>query len=55
VKFLQEYECERYYEYNQNLIFSTEEDAVREAIADRRYMKEIYMSPAHAKPKRCVQ
>jgi hypothetical protein len=36
VKFLQEYECERYYEYNQNLLFSTEEDAVREAIADRR-------------------
>jgi hypothetical protein len=33
--FLQEYECERYYEYNQNLLFSTEEDAVREAIADR--------------------
>jgi hypothetical protein len=33
VRFLQEYECERYYEYNRNLLFSTEEDALREAIA----------------------
>lgn len=32
VKFLQEYDCERYYEYNRNLLFSTEEDAVKDAI-----------------------
>lgn len=28
VQFLQEYECERYYEYNQNLLFSEEEQEI---------------------------
>lgn len=28
VRFLQEYECERYYEYNRNLLFSEEEQAI---------------------------
>ncbi len=32
VRFLQEYNCERYYEYNKNLLFSEEEDALREAL-----------------------
>lgn len=28
VQFLQEYECERYYEYNRNLLFSEEEKEI---------------------------
>ncbi len=32
VSFLKEYNCERYYEYNKNLLFSEEEDALREAL-----------------------
>ncbi len=35
VRFLEEYECERYYEYNKNLLFSEEEDALREALNTR--------------------
>ena len=29
LRFLQEYECERYYQYNQNLLFSKEEEEIR--------------------------
>ncbi|MCD8082504.1 MAG: AAA family ATPase [Clostridiales bacterium] len=32
VRFLQEYECERYYEYNRNLLFSEEERAIGELL-----------------------
>ncbi len=32
INFLKEYDCERYYEYNKNLLFSGEEDALREAL-----------------------
>ncbi len=34
VKFLQEYECERYYEYNENLLFSREEDELRASFGE---------------------
>ncbi len=33
VRFLQEYECERYYQYNENLLFAREEQELREALA----------------------
>ena len=31
VRFLQEYECERYYQYNENLLFAREEQELRDA------------------------
>jgi len=30
LRFLQEYDCERYYQYNQNLLFSKEEEEIRQ-------------------------
>lgn len=35
VRFLQEYECERYYQYNKNLLFSEEEKEIERRIAER--------------------
>ncbi|MCI8742345.1 MAG: AAA family ATPase [Lachnospiraceae bacterium] len=32
VRFLQEYECRRYYEYNRNLLFAGEEQEIRESL-----------------------
>ncbi len=32
VRFLQEYECRRYYEYNENLLFAREEDGLQDAL-----------------------
>lgn len=35
VRFLQEYDCEVYYQYNKNLLFSREEENLRDALAAR--------------------
>ncbi len=32
VEFLQEYDCERYYQYNRNLLFSEEEERIKKAV-----------------------
>ncbi len=40
VQFLQEYECERYYQYNENLLFAKEEQGLREALSGRQSVKE---------------
>ena len=32
VRFLQQYECQRYYEYNRNLLFAGEEQEIREGL-----------------------
>lgn len=35
VRFLQEYDCEVYYQYNENLLFAREEESLRDALAAR--------------------
>lgn len=35
VRFLQEYDCEVYYQYNENLLFAREEDSLRDALSAR--------------------
>ena len=32
IKFLQEYECQRYYQYNERLLFNRREDEIKERI-----------------------
>lgn len=35
VHFLQDYECERYYQYNRDLLFSREEEEIEELLKKR--------------------